>query len=731
MKTNTSILHRDDGPWILSLASLIVLSASYLSVFYHAVDIAGNPSLFFLFIASASIGGILAGRFISSTIAYLCTVAIAGMGMALYIPTIPASYSLSISVDLIWRDLLALLTGLSIFQIINAGVWATAVAPVPVFLTSFFVSRRQYGAATVVGCVPLGFLFLTGDMNMITGLIGVLAAAAAVGFGDLDRSDGTIAAADTVAIVLAVIIVLTVSVSVVPGGEGSPILSGGGGVQTMESSLINADNTITIQGSISLNPTVRFTIESEQPSYWRVGAYNRYTGSGWIRTAGSYSYNSSLPPPPGPTRPVKQTVRAESSVNIMPAAWKPITVDGYPTRVTGFGGLQPDNPLEEGDEYTVTSYVSTAPPDELRNAGIDYPDRIVERFTQLPSSTPERVKQYTTRLTKKAENPYDTARIIENHLQQHWNYSLNVPQPSGHVADTFLFEMEKGYCMYYATTMVVMLRTQGIPARFVVGYAPGQRVDSNQWVVRGLDAHAWVEVYFPDYGWIRFDPTPSAPRQQAEQSVIETARSQDIDGVDTNETKPTPTPTPDGNTTPTPETPSTTTQQTPPRGAIAPSNDLGGGRAVPAFTPQGMVDGGTSEEDDGLQITLPSRSRMFLGTIVLVGVVAVIRRSGAGERAYREVWLRRQPRTDPESDIENAYERLEYLLSRERRPRRPGETRKQYVHLVGNDRARRMGEIYEQAVYAGEATESLADEAVDLVEQRVSERSRLWSRINR
>jgi transglutaminase-like putative cysteine protease len=728
---NTSRFHRDSSlwVWVLTLVALAVLSGSYLSVLYHAVDVAGDPVLFFFFVAGALIAGVLAGRFMPASAAYLCTVVIAVLGMALYVPSIPESYSIVISIDLLWSDLVALLTGLSILRIINAGIWSTAVAPVPVFLTAYFASRRKHSAATMVGCCALGFFILTGDVNMTTGLVGVLAAVAAIGLGDIDHGNGTLTSADAVAIVLAVVIVFTASVSVVPGGEGSPVFSGSdSGAQTIEASLINADSEISIQGSISLSPTVRFTVESEQRSYWRVAAYNRYTGSGWIRTVGSYSYNSSLPSPPGPTQSVQQTVRAKTAVNIMPAAWKPITVDGYPTRVTGLGGLQPANPLQAGDQYTVVSSISTANPNELRNANTDYPDRIAERFTQLPSSSPERVKRYTDNLTRKAENPYDTARIIENHLQTHWNYSLDVPQPSGHVASTFLFERERGYCMHYATTMVIMLRTQGIPARFVVGYTPGQRVDSNQWVVRGLDSHAWVEVYFPDYGWIRFDPTPSGPRQQAEQGVIETARSQDVENVDTNETKPTPTPTPTENTTlTTPETQSTTPQQN--GSESTPSNGLSN-LDRPAFTPPSgvsSVDVDSESEDDGFQLPLPSRDQMLFGTVILVGVAAAIRRSGVSGRAYREVWLRRLPRTDPQSDIESAYERLEYLLAREHRPRQLGESRKQYVRAVGDDQAQRIGEIYEQAVYAGKATESLADEAVNLVEQRVTERSRLWS----
>lgn len=153
-------------PWILTLLGLSVLSASYLSVLHTAVDITGDVDLFVLVVAGAVVGGVLIGRIMIPGIAYLCVVIIAAGGVALYVPTIPEGYSLVISADVFWTDFVALFTGLSILRIINAGVWATAVAPVPVFLTSYFASRRAYSRATIVGCVALGFFVLTGDVDV-------------------------------------------------------------------------------------------------------------------------------------------------------------------------------------------------------------------------------------------------------------------------------------------------------------------------------------------------------------------------------------------------------------------------------------------------------------------------------------------------------------------------------------------------------------------------------------
>src|SRR5699024_2515854 len=159
-------------------------------------------------------------------------------------------------------------------------------------------------------------------------------------------------------------------------------------------------------------------------------------------------------------------------------------------RVTSLAGLQPDGTLANGTSYTVTSQRPNWTADELRSAGEDYPDGIRSRYTQLPESTPERVANRTDRLTSNADTPYDTARTIERWLEGSKNYSLDVDRPDGSIADSYLFEMNAGYCTYYATTMATMLRTQDIPARFVTGYTPGQRVARDEWVVRGLDSHA-------------------------------------------------------------------------------------------------------------------------------------------------------------------------------------------------------------------------------------------------
>jgi hypothetical protein len=105
--------------------------------------------------------------------------------------------------------------------------------------------------------------------------------------------------------------------------------------------------------------------------------------------------------------------------------------------------------------------------------------------------------------------PYDRARAIELYLRQ-FPYTLDVPYapPGRDIADFFLFDLQEGYCDYYATSMVALARAAGLPARLVVGYASGSYdAETSRYVVTEADAHAWVEIYFPTYGWIEFEPT--------------------------------------------------------------------------------------------------------------------------------------------------------------------------------------------------------------------------------
>ncbi|MFB6083733.1 MAG: transglutaminaseTgpA domain-containing protein [Halorientalis sp.] len=265
-----------------------------------------------------------------------------------------------------------------------------------------------------------------------------------------------------------------------------------------------------------------FLVRSSAATYWRTAAYTRYTGTGWagrgeaIRT--DWPRNPGVAA--GDRRTITQRYRLLRPASALPAAWKPVDVSGIPTenvRLTDRGGLRyRGDRLPANTTYTVTSSAPPRDPARLRGAGTDYPDPIAERYTALPDATPDRLRSFTDELTAEAGTPYGTAVAIERWLESNKEYSLNASHEGGNVVSTFVFEMEKGYCEYFASAMTVMLRTQDVPARYVVGYSTGEPRANGTYLVRAMNAHAWVEVYFPDTGWVRFDPTPGRSRLASE-----------------------------------------------------------------------------------------------------------------------------------------------------------------------------------------------------------------------
>ncbi|HEV2396325.1 MAG TPA: DUF3488 and transglutaminase-like domain-containing protein [Candidatus Sulfotelmatobacter sp.] len=159
--------------------------------------------------------------------------------------------------------------------------------------------------------------------------------------------------------------------------------------------------------------------------------------------------------------------------------------------------------------YEATSDIAKPSPAELRKAGRNYPQQITETYLELPELDP-RIEQLAAEVTRSAKNDFDRSSAIENYLHAHFTYTLQLPNTT--VKDpiaNFLFERKQGHCEYFASSMAVMLRTIGIPSRVITGFRSDEFNDiSDSYVVRAKDAHAWVEAYFPGFGWQTFDPTP-------------------------------------------------------------------------------------------------------------------------------------------------------------------------------------------------------------------------------
>ncbi len=162
-------------------------------------------------------------------------------------------------------------------------------------------------------------------------------------------------------------------------------------------------------------------------------------------------------------------------------------------------------------EYEANSVIPTPQPAAVRKAGSDYPESILETYLQLPSLDP-RIPELARQITARAMNPYDKARAIESYLRSHYGYTLDLSgPPQADPLAYFLFQKRAGHCEYFAAAMTVMLRTQGIPSRYINGFQTGEYNDiAGDFVVRASDAHSWVEAFFPGFGWLTFDPTPAS-----------------------------------------------------------------------------------------------------------------------------------------------------------------------------------------------------------------------------
>lgn len=700
----------------------VALIGSFLSVFYRVTAITGDIRLLGLTVGAAVALAIWLANRISVRRGLAYGALLLGGGVIGYLVAVPALHGYVFTVEFIVNWFLYL-TGQSVLRFLGVDVWAIAVAPGPTFVTGYLILRRRYDLAAITGGLMLGFFALTGDAGRTTTLIGMVGLLGMLGLSTIEKTNGTLRQLEQVVFVLAIAVIGNSVLRLVPDGQtqqtGGGSTGGDGSQEPIAGALTDASGKAEIFSSISLSPAVQFTVTAPTPRLWHVSAYDRYTGRDWIRTGRSRPYQGRLSSPPGDTETITQEIQVERPTEAMPAAWKPVRISNLDTesvQVTGTNGLQPEETLNVGASYQVDSDVPTVTPDRLREAGMTYPEQIRERYLQVPEGVSPDVHRLAEAIGGEANTPYDTAIAIERWLGRNKDYSLTVDRPDGDIVSGFLLQMDRGYCVYYASAMAVMLRTLGIPARFVLGYTPGED-GQGQWLVRGIHSHAWVEVYFPTVGWVAFDPTPSDERRAEEQSRVGNSSEVWLDPLGRFERA---------------------------RSSERP-NDQTDPLASP--TPDPIAEQ-TGDLDSGVE----NRSRRDFGVPLLdstltggagndgVSLLAFVVASAIGahwvglvNHVRRSVRIRRQnPTLSPSRDIQRAYTRLEEWLAARYRDRRDHETPRSYVEAVDavDPRIKRVTMLYERGRYGSTVTREDADEAIRLVDELVSE-SGLSSRSNR
>ncbi|MGC8838213.1 MAG: transglutaminase TgpA family protein [Anaerolineae bacterium] len=293
--------------------------------------------------------------------------------------------------------------------------------------------------------------------------------------------------------------------------------------------------SLELGGPVALGDKPIADVRGANIRYWRAMVYDQYTGREWLLSevqeapAGPEAPPYSLPPF-GLRQIISQTVTVYSPGNrLLIGAAQPLPVVSIPARAELFflprEGATAELPppdlfalysrtrLRTGDTYWIWSSVTDADVRSLRAAPAEYPAWVVERYLQLPESLPARVRDLAAEITAPYDTPYDKVVALERFLRTYtYNEAVPAPPPDRDGVDYFLFESREGYCNYYASALAVMARAVGIPARMVAGYAGGQYLpDQGVYRIREQDAHAWVEVFFPGYGWVEFEPTAARP----------------------------------------------------------------------------------------------------------------------------------------------------------------------------------------------------------------------------
>ncbi|MBJ7599960.1 transglutaminase domain-containing protein [Candidatus Nephthysia bennettiae] len=272
-------------------------------------------------------------------------------------------------------------------------------------------------------------------------------------------------------------------------------------------------------------PSIAFPIEKDLPPPYGEQYQAEQTGGFKVQMLKPPDRASDVLFYPGNLMKIDRNATAHSSVGLL-------SVPGLTgtDRLNTLDRLSGGGRLTGAGTYKVTVQYSNATEDQLRQAGATYPGWLdpYRNFTntysgqaassqasRLPgyrsSDSLQRIHDLAVQVTAGKDNPYDQAQAIETFLRANYSYTLTPPAPpkDADPLDYFLFTSKQGYCEYFASAMGDMLRSLGIPTRLVNGFGPGSFDEKlSRYVVRESDAHTWVEVYYPHYGWIPFEPTP-------------------------------------------------------------------------------------------------------------------------------------------------------------------------------------------------------------------------------
>ncbi|MGH2889028.1 MAG: transglutaminase domain-containing protein, partial [Solirubrobacteraceae bacterium] len=298
-------------------------------------------------------------------------------------------------------------------------------------------------------------------------------------------------------------------------------------------------------------------IRARAPEYWKAQDLDYFDGHAWVAgpASGQTSPPPVLPEPAARTHPswtqtidVKIVGMRTSDVIAAGAAAEPSQIAAGVAQGSDRDTWVAGPPLGPGATYAVSVYTPHPTARQLQHSGDDYPVSLLGDYlmlgiptrpvagrsaamqilfqpfhqagypwfvqggnlnaTRLLLASPyARAYRLARRLEARARTPYDFVTAVQRYISA---AAYNEDPPASRwPLETFLFDQREGYCQQFSGAMAMLLRMGGIPARVAAGFTPG-RFDrsTGRWIVTDRDAHAWVEAWFPSFGWVRFDPTP-------------------------------------------------------------------------------------------------------------------------------------------------------------------------------------------------------------------------------
>jgi transglutaminase-like putative cysteine protease len=299
------------------------------------------------------------------------------------------------------------------------------------------------------------------------------------------------------------------------------------------------DNALVASDRLDMTTRPRLTdrvvmsVRSPLAAFWRAETFDVWDGAAWTRSGprgGSFVEDGRVEPAPFDLaategEPTEQQFRMEVGfATAVPAPASPVGVESAQPIAQRPDGtlLAPTDPLSSGTTYTVRSrQIPTTPQQLAATDAADVPAEVLEQYARAPIAT-ERTVELVEQLTAGLTSDYEKVRAFERWMDANTTYSLDAPlAPKGvDVVDHFLFESQQGWCEQIASSLVVMSRLAGVPARLATGFTPGEwDAVGGRFVVRERDAHAWAEVWFPDHGWVTFDPTAEVPLAGTEEAT--------------------------------------------------------------------------------------------------------------------------------------------------------------------------------------------------------------------